>query len=411
MTVRAIGSRSSCAITIPFTLRTASPGPLLTSERPRKRGPAGHCGRLAAIMCTAALAFPAAGGAALLDADTTARILAGLQAEAPPSLDLPAGALRDYARAATARWSAYERRIGTPMQRWARAELPPAKDATIFYPFAGPDFATVQRLYPQASRYVLVALQRAEAPPALAQADAADLAEFLDRFGESWRQFAALGFFRTLDLDEEANRPGLRAGTTGRLIAFAVRAGYRVESIEPVRVNGAGSGLERHPGARSDPVTWSSVRILLEKDGRKVALDYVRMNLADASLNAHPELRTWIEQMAANRTVLKAASHLLQSARFGIVRDALLARAPSIVQDETGIEYSRLAQHFDVTLYGRFTKPHSLFDPEAQRALAQAYQNQPDIKPLTFRFSYQREPEANLQVALRAGAMRVHDKK
>ena len=109
----------------------------------------------------------------------------------------------------------------------------------------------------------------------------------------------------------------------------------------------------------------------------------------------------WIERMAANRTVLKAASHLLQDARFRIVRDALLARAPSIVQDETGIEYTRLAQAFDVKLYGRFSKPHPLFNQESQRALAQAYKVAGEVKPLPFRVSYQRQPEANLQVAVR----------
>jgi hypothetical protein len=353
------------------------------------------------------LAWPASALGASIHADTTARILAGLETSPPPSINLPGATLRDYASAATARWKEYERRIGTPMQQWAQAELPPAKGkgTTVFYPFAGPDFATVQRLYPDASRYVLVALQRAEPPPALARANPAELTEFLRRFGESWKQFAQMGFFRTLDLDEEAKQPGLRAGTTGRLIAFAARAGYRIVSVDPVRVNAAGTGLEPHPGARTDPATWSSVHIVLDRNGRKVELDYVRMNLADSSLEARPELRTWIEGMAAHRTVLKAASHLLQSARFGIVRNALLDRAPSIVQDETGIEYTQLARHFDVKLYGRFTKPHSLFNKEAQRSLAEAYQTQPGIKPLTFRVSYQREPEANLQVAVRAGGL------
>jgi hypothetical protein len=366
---------------------------------------------MTALVCAAALACTAPGLAASLDHDTTARILSGLDVNAPASVRLPAGALREYAHAATARWNEYERRIGKPMQQWAHAELASARGATVFYPFAGPDFATVQRLYPEASRYVLVALQRAEAPPALARASAAELTEFLDRFGESWKQFASMGFFRTLDLDEEAKKPGLRAGTTGRLIAFAVRAGYRVASVTPVRVNAAGTGLEPHPGPRTDPATWASVRIALEKDARKVELDYVQMNLADASLRKRPELQAWIEGMAAHRTVLKAASHLLQSPRFGIVRDALLARAPSIVQDETGIEYGTLAKHFDVQLYGRFTKPHALFNKESQRALAEAYQTQPGIKPLTFRVSYQREPEANLQVAVRSGLLPVGNKR
>ena len=82
------------------------------------------------------------------------------------------------------------------------------------------------------------------------------------------------------------------------------------------------------------------------------------------------------------------------------------------MQDETGIEYATLARNFDVKLYGRFTRPHALFDKDAQRALAEAYQNQSDVKPLSFRVSYQRQPEANLQVAVRAarsGLMPVKD--
>jgi hypothetical protein len=368
-----------------------------------------HAGRLAAWLCAAAIAWPAA--AASLEPDTTARILAGLETRVPPRLHVSEAMLGDYARAASSRWAEYERRIGVPMQQWAQAELPAARGATIFYPFAGPDFATVQRLYPEAARYVLVALQRAEAPPALEKASSVHLAEFLGRFGEAWKQFSQIGFFRTLDLDEEAKKPGLRAGTTGPLLAFAVRAGYRVISVDPVRIDAAGGELESHPGARGDPATWSSVRIVLEKDARKVVLDYVRMNLADAALGARPEQRAWIERMAANPTVLKAASHLLQTARFAIVRDALLARAPSIVQDETGIDYGVLAKTFDVKLYGRFTKPHSLFDKDAQRSLAEAYSTQPTVKPLTFRVSYQRQPEANLQVAVRSGLVPVGHKR
>jgi hypothetical protein len=139
----------------------------------------------------------------------------------------------------------------------------------------------------------------------------------------------------------------------------------------------------------------------MRKGGRNVQLDYVRMNLADAAIEARPHQKTWIEHMAHHHTVLKAASHLLQSDRFSIVRDALLAHAPSIVQDETGLDYRALVERFDVKLYGRFTKPHALFNQDAQRALAEAYQNQPDVKPLTFRVSYQRQPEANLQVAVK----------
>jgi len=351
------------------------------------------------------LALALAGeAAAALNADGIARLLAGLEVSPPASVQLPEPKLREYARGATARWEEYERRIGQPMQKWAQGALESAAGGVVFYPFSGPDFATVQRMYPDAGRYVLVALQRAGPPPALDRANAADVAAFFGRFGEAWKQFAQIGFFRTLDLDEEAKQPGLRAGTTSPLIAFAVRSGFKILAVEPVQVNAAGTDLEPHPGPRTDAATWDSVRISLERDGRKIVLDYLRINLSDKALNAHPEQRTWIERMAGNRTVLKAASHLPQDPRFTIVRDALLARAPSILQDETGIDYGMLAKTFEVTLYGRFSKPHNLFNQESQRALAEAYKARTDIKPLPFRVSYQRLPEANLQVAIRPKA-------
>jgi hypothetical protein len=303
-----------------------------------------------------------------IEVDVTARMLAGLHTSAPTGVNVTETSLQEFARGAAARWGQYEQRIGTPMQQWARTELAQVQGGVVFYPFSGPDFASVHRLYPDAQRYVLVALQRAEPPPALNTASSADIRAFLGRFAESWKQFAQIGFFRTLDLDDKAKQTGIRAGATAPLIAFAARSGFKVIAVEPVRVNAAGSELELHPGGRSEAATWRSVRITLEREGRKVLLDYVRANLSDASLNANPAVRTWIESLAKQRTVLKAASHLLQGERFSIVRDALLNHAPSIVQDETGIEYTRLIKAFNVTLYGQFSKPHQLFNQDANVA-------------------------------------------
>jgi hypothetical protein len=231
----------------------------------------------------------------------------------------------------------------------------------------------VARLVPDAGRYVLVSLQRADPLPAIDRASAADQSAFLERFGTAWRQFAQIGFFRTRDLEAEARRPGVRVGVTAALMAFAARLGFEVVAVEPVRVNAYGTDLEVHPGDRSDPATWDSVRLVLARDARRVHLDYVQANLGDAALAAKPATRAWIERMAEHLTVIKAASHLLQRPAFSILRDAIVERAAGVIQDETGIEYERLAQAFIVTLHGRFEKPHRLFREDAQRSLAAAY--------------------------------------
>lgn len=364
-------------------------------------------GRMAVIVraacCAVMLALAAQASATAPRPDRAARILAGLDLSASGNLRVSTAILERHAKATSYWWNDYERRIGEPLREWAAAELAAAPEATVFYPFSGPDFPTVQRLYPDAGRYVLVALQRADPPPALDRASVAELGAFLERFSMAWRRFAQIGFFRTLDLEAEARRPNMRVGVTAALMAFSARLGYEVVAIEPVRVNAYGTELEVHPGDWSAPATWDSVRLVLARGARRVQLDYVRIDLADAALAAAPANRAWIERMAEQPTVLKAASHLLQRPTFSILRDAILERSASAVQDETGIEYARLAQTFAVTLYGQFTKPHPLFGEQAQRSLAAAYKVAVDAKPLPFRMSYQRADGANLQVARRPG--------
>jgi protein TonB len=73
-----------------------------------------------------------------------------------------------------------------------------------------------------------------------------------------------------------------------------------------------------------------------------------------------------------------------------------------VIQDETGIEYGLLAQHFQVFLYGRFLRPHILFNQNAQRNLARAYRDG-EKRPLTFRIGYEKTAGPALQVAVRGG--------
>jgi len=98
--------------------------------------------------------------------------------------------------------------------------------------------------------------------------------------------------------------------------------------------------------------------------------------------------------------VLKAASHLPQDPEFTVLRDSILRNAPTVVQDETGIEYDMLAQQFAVRLYGRFTRPNSLFSAGLQGSLASAYRAG-GAKPLPFLFGYEKDAGPAVQVAVR----------
>jgi hypothetical protein len=101
--------------------------------------------------------------------------------------------------------------------------------------------------------------------------------------------------------------------------------------------------------------------------------------------------------------LLKAASHLLQESYFSTLRDILVANATMVVQDETGLNYTYLAQIGKVDLYGGFLYPHELFNRKKQESLAKAYKEAKDVKPVPFAFSYNKTNERrSVQIVRRA---------
>lgn len=346
-------------------------------------------------------ALAAAAPAHAATPDATARFLAGMAPDEVFGDDSRARTVRDFAKAADKSWQTYWKRIGAPMTAWAEQELAQEPGETIFYPFSGPDLPTAVQLYPDAGRYVLVALQTGGRVPDLDALQGRSFTSYVSIFRRGWVDYARRGFFRTDDLKADTGEDGTLEGVTPLLMAFAARLGFTVNAVEPIRVNADGTGLEAHPGPRDEVATWDSVRLDLERDGRRLTVDYVHLDLSDGHLKKADTARAWLETVSKHKVFTKAASHLMQKPFFSIVRDTLLAHAPSIVQDETGIDYKDLVQDFDVQLYGRFSRAHRLWTAGVQRELADAYRKRKDVKPLKFKYGYHKDQGYCVQVATR----------
>jgi len=319
---------------------------------------------------------------------------------------------RAIAKDSTAYWTEYETRIGRPMRKWSCQELGRVQGGTVFYPFSGPDLPTPVQLFPDADRYVLVSMQKAEPPPPLDSMSPKALESYAADFRKAWKFYGALGFFRTEDLDTVENSPGPGIGVTGALMVFAVRLGFEVESVEPIQLDAGANDVAPLTGEPKLGDTWDSVRLTLRKGGRQVLVDYVRLDLRDGWLKQLPGAHGWVDRMAEGPTLLKAASHLPEDREFRIVRNAILWNSPIIVQDETGIDYSALTKDFTVRLYGRFTRPNGSFDKHLAQSLAAAYRTGgAAIKPLPFRMGYEKDAGAAMHVAIRKSNTTLLEKK
>ena len=203
---------------------------------------------------------------------------------------------------------------------------------------------------------------------------------------------------RDRDLDDDQRDLASGIGPSTILMAFAARLGYEVTAVAPLSFNASKGDWETLPSDGK----WKSVRLSLQKDGRKVTLDYLRLDLSDSGLRAAEPQQAWIGRMATKPTLLKAASHLLQHPSFTVLRDDLVANAPMVVQDETGLDYKELAKIGPVRLYGNFTQTYHLFKSTTQRALAAAYKAEKTKGELPFAFSYLKGADArSMQIVRR----------
>jgi hypothetical protein len=291
------------------------------------------------------------------------------------------------------------------MLGWGKTNLLAAEGATVLYPFAGPDLVTVRRFYPGASRYVLVALQEGGPPPDLSSLDPAALDATLDLYERVFDAFSRRGFFLTMHLGAGYRAPGGARGICGVLLAFAEREGLQVIAAEPMRIRGDGA-LERHPGPREAPETWSSLRLHLRRreDGARVLVDYLQVDLSDGALARDRGALALLGALARGPVVLKAASHLLQQRGFSTLRGLILERTQQLVQDETGVAYGLLEPGFEVKLFGSFQGVNGLFDGRPQRRLREAYATRTDIEPLPFGIGYRKAGGSALMVANRKGS-------
>jgi hypothetical protein len=319
------------------------------------------------------------------DIQETATLLSGspLKAGLPPALETPQWTL--YSNQVRSNWTQYVTKIANPMMAWSQKEVPAFGD-TVFYPFSGPDFSTLYQMYPQARRYVMVAMQRAYQPIDLRTLSPATLNQTLTVLTSAWNNYGRDGFFVTEYLDQYVYQNRVHIGASTLLATTLKLQRFAISEVVPIDWNDQGEIIEL-------PVTtkeWTSVRFKLTKDGRPVMLDYLRIDLSNKGLTASPKNYTLIKQLAANPTLFKAASHLPQNKTFSMAADAVIQYAPFIVQDETGIQYSKLDAEFNTRLYGKFENAHHSFNAY-QRDLVKAFDDRKDIRPLNFRMGYYKD--------------------
>jgi hypothetical protein len=330
--------------------------------------------------------------------DDTARFLAGMM----PSADSPLMPLtkdpawQRHARFFDSAFGQLEQRQMSKVRAWSEANVQAAKP-TMFYMFSGPDFLYADAFYPNATTYVLSALEPPGSVPDLTKVSRSSVDGALSNVEHSLGSILSFSFFITKKMKVDLHE-GEVTGAMPLLYVFLARSGKTIKNVSAVALDDKGTAYFANENPAANAVR--GVRIVFAgSDGAEKTLYYFSTDLSDSGVRASGFLK-FCATLAPGNSLIKSASYLLHSGSFSTVRDFILANSSTIIQDDSGIPLGYYgAKKWRLAPFGRYAGPISEFPSKYQQSYAELFQR---AQPLDFGIGYRwHSHESNLLLAVR----------
>jgi hypothetical protein len=129
------------------------------------------------------------------------------------------------------------------------------------------------------------------------------------------------------------------------------------------------------------------------KENRRKSLTYLSCDISDKGFTLTPGVKKFIDKNVPSgcNSFVKSASYLLHYSSFGEIRNIILDKSKSLLQDDTGIPFKYFdTSTWSVNLYGVYDKPVSDFSENLfQNDLNIAYKDSAYYKgPIDFSLGY-----------------------
>lgn len=300
-----------------------------------------------------------------------------------------------------------------PISAWRESTLNKNPNGTVcrsdrpaVYPLCGADIINLYTLCPQASEYVMVALEKAGDIPH-PEKQSREYYQGLRAMRSVINNIADRNYFFSAHMKTNIIKNEEIPGIAPVLLAFAKGLGWHIVDMEKIYLSPDGT-----PVAVSDPnmdFKPRGVRIWFrtENDPRLRSLTYIEQYLDAEFVAPQYPLTKFLKQKQGSLMVMKAAVYLMHNPYYREVKELLITLPDVIVQDDSGFKYVELRDDFNIQIFGSFTGPAIRMSVRPQNPvqpeLAELYAK---TKPaeLGFNFGYgslRSPPRSNLMVAHR----------
>ena len=337
-----------------------------------------------------------------------ARFLAGMPGTpGSPYADLEKTEVwKEHRRVVDAAWQEAERDQLPGLRKFQADELsaPALESRTVFYPFSGPDSLTATLYFPHNPLYVMVALEPAGTLPSERQIAAKQTPEYLSAIRETMASELGRSFFITRQMDRQF-RGQVTDGLLVPILQLLVRSGHTIVGFRYVRLDETGQVIDRAPGYHAATRYGNKgVEIEFQNDADASVhhLFYFSVNLSNDRLRENTPFQLYLSRLSGVVSMLKATSYMPHHPGFSIISDALLRSSAAILQDDSGLPFTKFAPgQWKVQLYGDYNQPYGSFRWMEQADLREAYKTSgPKPLPMHVGYGYKRIT-SNLQLATR----------
>jgi hypothetical protein len=346
-----------------------------------------------------AIVTATAGGAT---ADDTAKLLAGM----PPSAGSPletftkGGSWKSHARNFDNSWARLDKGQLVNIRAWSTKNITQPQQ-TLLYMFSGPDFLYANAFFPNATTYVLAALEPVGSIPNVEGLSEGQLAHELGQMQHSLNSLLAYSFFITKKMKHELGGGRLN-GTLPVLYVFLARAGTTITDVSLVKLDAEGV---LHPAdqAVTGKVAEGAKIAFTSADGKPQTLYYFSSDVSNDGIKVSGLLKFCADLGHADSFV-KSASYLMHLDYFSGIRDFLLTHSDAILQDDSGVPVRFFKQEdWKLQPFGNYVQPLSIFPRTYQPMLTQLFRK--GSTPIDFGFGYHWRPrQSNLLLAVKSGA-------
>ena len=326
-----------------------------------------------------------------------ARFIEGLpvSAESPLAKFAKEPAWQAYAKAFDGSWDKVEKQQLIKVRAWRDANVKSTPD-TLYYFFSGPDYMYANAFYPKAKTYILAGLEPVGPIPTV---DARTV-QSLPALRASLEHSLNLSFFITSDMNARL-RGGAVKGALPPLYAFLARAGATIKEVSLIALDSDGNlqPADQVKGRQLAP----GVKIVFTKEGGEPqTLYYFSTDLANGGLKASNFLK-FCDKFGQGAALIKSASYLPHGGPFSEVRDFVLKRADTIIQDDTGVPIRNFKQdEWSLTPFGTYIGPIPIFGMGPEGAAQQLWHAKNKPAKLDFGIGYRnRGHDSNLLLAVR----------